>query len=218
MSPPLPQSTPGTGNEATGLDWSEFTLGPNDLVRIVVLGQPELSSPLSGIAGIAGTRIAPDGTISMPLAGVIEATGKTPNELAVTIKDALASFLKHPEVSVAVVEYSSRRYYIFGEVQKTGPYTMDRPITALEALSASGGILPGANRGQAVIIRRDGKGGAEVLRFNALVPSADGLVQVRANDLLFVQKSGVGTFTEEIAPYLTALGFSLSEYDTITGN
>jgi polysaccharide export outer membrane protein len=218
MAPALPQSSPGSDSIPTGLDWSEFVLGPNDLVRIVVLGQPELSSPLSGIAGIAGTRIAPDGTINMPLAGVIPATGKTPNELAETITKALGGYLKRPEVSVAVVEYSSRRYYIFGEVKKTGPFTMDRPITALEALSAGGGILPGANRGQAVIIRRDGKGGVDVFRFNALIPSADGLIQVRADDFLFVQKSGVGTFVEEVAPYLNALGFIASEYHAITGD
>ena len=130
----------------------------------------------------------------MPLAGIIQAAGKTPNELAVTIKEALRNHLKRPEVSVGVVEYSSRRYYLFGEINTTGPFAMDRPLTALEALSAGGGLLPGANRGQAVIIRRDGKGGVEVHRFNALVPSADGLVQVRADDFLFVQKSGVGTF------------------------
>ena len=153
----------------------------------------------------------------MPLAGVVPASGKTPNELAQAIASSLEVFLKQPEVSVSLVEYASRRYYLFGEVKNTGPYTMDRPITAIEALSAGGGILSGANRGQAVIIRRDGLGGVDVHRFNALVPGPDGLVQVRANDLLFVQKSGVGTFSEQIAPYLNALGFSLSEYDSITG-
>ncbi|MCP5020610.1 MAG: polysaccharide export protein [bacterium] len=218
MSPPLPQSTPGTAIDPVELDWSEFTLGPNDKIRIIVLGQPELSTSVSGFGGESSTRISADGTINMPMAGIIPAAGQTPNELAHTIKIALSRFFKHPEVSVAVVEYSSRRYYLFGEIANTGPFTMDRPITALEALSAGGGLLPGANRGQAVIIRRDGRGGVEVLRFNALIPGADGLVQVRADDFIFVQKSGVGTFTEQIAPYLSTLGFSISEYDTITGN
>ena len=208
-APPLPQSTTPITTASHTVDWSDFTLGPNDLIQVAVFGQPELTSPPTGV------RIAPDGTLSMPLTGPIPLAGQTPSAAAKTIETALATYLKHPAVSVSVVEYTSRRFYLFGEVKTTGPISMDRPITALEALSMAGGLLPTANAAQAVIIRRQGTADIEVIPFNAETPGPDGLVQVRADDFLFVQQSGVGSFSENVLPYLQGTGFTLSQIASI---
>jgi len=204
-APPLPQSTTTETTASTAVDWSDFTLGPNDLIQVAVFGQPELTSPPTGV------RIAPDGTLSMPLTGPILIVGMTPSGAAKTIESALGAYLKRPAVSVSVIEYISRRFYLFGEVKNTGPFPMDRPITALEALSMGGGLLPGANDCQAMIIRRQGTEDIEVIPFNAETPGPDGLVQVRTEDYLFVQKSGPGTFSENVLPYLQGTGFTLSQ-------
>ena len=203
-APPLPQSTTTETTASMAVDWSDFTLGPNDLIQVAVFGQPELSSPPTGV------RIAPDGTLSLPLAGPVTLTGLTPAEASKAI-EAKLTFLKRPAVSVSVMEYISRRFYLFGEVKKTGPFPMDRPITALEALSMGGGLLPGANATQAVIIRRQGEEDIEVIPFNAETPGADGLVQVHAEDFVFVQKSGVGSFAENVMPYLQGTGYTVNQ-------
>ena len=207
-APPLPQSTTTETTASMAVDWSDFTLGPNDLIQVAVFGQPELSSPPTGV------RIAPDGTLSLPLAGPVTLTGLTPAEASKAI-EAKLTFLKRPAVSVSVMEYISRRFYLFGEVKSTGPIAMDRPITALEAISMAGGFLPGANRARAVIIRRHGEGELEVIPFNAQTPGADGLVQIKAEDFVFVQKSGVGSFSEDALPYLQGVGFTLSQIASI---
>jgi polysaccharide export outer membrane protein len=204
-APPLPQSTTASVSASTEVDWSDFTLGPNDLIQVAVYGQPELTSPPTGV------RIAPDGTLSLSLTGPIAVAGLTPGAAAKTIEGALAAHLLRPAVSVSVVEYTSRRFYLFGEVKNTGPFPMDRPITALEALSMGGGILVGANREEVVIIRRHGAEDIEVIAFNAQTPGPDGLVQVRSEDLVFVQKSGVGSFAESVLPYMQGTGFTLSQ-------
>ena len=204
-APPLPQSTTTETTASMAVDWSDFTLGPNDLIQVAVYGQPELSSPPTGV------RISPDGTLGLPLAGPIQLAGLTPSEAAKTVETALSAYLKRPAASVSVMEYISRRFYLFGEVKNTGPFPMDRPISALEALSFGGGLLSSANRTQAMIIRRHGRDDIEVIPFNAETPGPDGLVQVRTDDFVFVQKSGVGDFTENITPYLQGTGFTVNQ-------
>ncbi len=208
-APRLPQSTTAVSTRSFQVDWSDFTLGPNDLIAVAVFGQAELSSPPTGV------RIAPDGTLALSLTGPIDLAGLTPSAAAEKIETALAAYLKRPAVSVSVVEYTSRRFFLFGEVQSTGPIPMDRPITALEALSMGGGLLPGANRTAAVIIRRHGTQDIEVIPFNAETPGPEGLVQIRSEDFIFVQKSGVGTFNENILPYLQGTGFTLSQLGSL---
>ena len=74
-----------------------------------------------------------------------------------------------------------------------------------------GGVLSGANREEVVIVRRHGEEDIEVIAFNAQTPGPDGLVQVRSEDLVFVQKSGVGSFAESVLPYMQGTGFTLSQ-------
>ena len=218
-APDAPRSTPGLPPSETsvaaqahperasvdGLDWSDFTLGPSDLVYLTVYGQPELCSPPTGV------RVAPDGTLSIPFCGGVTVAGLSLNEAAAAIEAGLSQFVREPAVSLSLIEYASRRFTIFGEVKNTGSYTMDRPLTAIEALALGGGLLPGANRLRSFLIRRRGAGKMEVLAFNAETPGPDGLVQVRPGDLLFVQKSGVGTFSESVVPYLQGMGLTLSQ-------
>lgn len=204
-SVPLPQSTIDVDTAATRPDWNGFTLGPNDLVYFALLGQGELELPESGL------RISPDGTLSLPLVGSVPVAGKSVEEARKAIEAGFQSYYHEPAVMLSVIELSSRRFYILGDVTKPGPVPMDRPLGALEALSFGGSFLPGANRKHVSILRRHGDEDVEVLRFNARKPGADGLVQVQPNDVIFVSKSGVGVFSESVMPYLQGLGYSISQ-------
>jgi len=207
--PQLPQSTGTQRTGSTAIDWGAFTLGPNDLVYVSVLGQPDLTPPSTGI------RVAPDGSLSLPMLGAVAVNGLSAEEARKAIEAGLGPYLKNPSVSLSVIEYSSRRFYLFGEVKKPGPYPMDRPITALEALTYGEGFEPGAFREMVVLVRRHGADEVEVIPFNAEVPGADGLVQVRPDDFVFVAKSRVGNFSETVMPYLQGLGFTLSQVSLI---
>jgi polysaccharide export outer membrane protein len=200
----LPDSTTDISTATTVADWSAFTIGPNDLLHVSVFGQPEYSPPSAGI------RVAPDGTLSMPLLGSVPVADKSASEVRGILEAGLVKYLHEPSVTVAVLEYSSRRFYVFGEVKSPGPYPMDRPITALEALSFGAGFVAGANRESVVILRRHGDD-VEVLPFNAETPGPDGLVQVRPDDFVFVSKAGVGVFSESVLPYLQGIGFTVSQ-------
>ena len=208
-APPLPESTTEASTATTAVDWSAFTLGPNDRIQVSVFGQPEFSTPPGGV------RVGPEGTLGIPLLGDVSVLGKTASEVRATLETGLKEYLVEPAVTVSVLEYSSRRFHLLGEVRSAGPVAMDRPLTALEALSMGGGVLPGARLTPVVILRRQGEEDVEVIAFNAETPGPDGLIQVRPDDVLFVSKSGVGVFRESALPYLQGIGFTLSQVASV---
>jgi len=205
----LPESTTDVDSRSTVPDRSLFTLGPSDLLYVSVFGEPDYSPPATGV------RVAPDGTLSLPLLGSVEVEGKSPEELRTLIEAGLTGYLREPSVSVAVMDYASRRYFVFGEVKSPGPQVMDRPVSALEALALGGGFQPAANRSDVVILRRHGESDVEVIPFNAETPGPDGLVQVHPDDFLFVGKAGVGVFSESIQPYLQGAGYTMSQIASV---
>jgi len=212
---PLPESTTDLDTRSTVATARDFDLGPGDLLYVAVFGKPEYSPPPTGV------RVAPDGTLSLPLLGSVPVTGRSPEELRQVVEAGLDNYLNAPSVTVAVMEYVSRRYYLFGEVAQPGPKIMDRPVTALEALATGGGFEPGANRDEVVVIRRHGAD-IEVIPFDGQTPGPDGLVQIRPDDFIFVGQDGVGVFSDQVQPYLQGVGYSLSQiasvaiaYDTL---
>jgi len=201
----LPEPTSDIDSRSTVADWSAFTIGPNDLVHVAVFGQPDYSTHPKG------QRVSPIGTLSMPVLGAVRIGGMSADEAAETIEAGLKDYLREPSVSVGVMELASRRFYLFGEIKQPGPIVMDRPITALEALTLGGGWQSGANRERVVILRTHADDEVEVIEFDAQSPGPDGLVQVRPDDFMFVGKAGVGVFSESVLPYLQGIGMSVGQ-------
>ena len=117
-------------------DTSAYVLAPGDELSVAVFDQPELST--------ASNRITSDGKLVMPLVGAVEATGKTPAQLTSVLTDKLRRFLKHPSVTISVVEY--RLFYINGEVDKPGGYPYRENLTVNRAIALAGGYTDRASR------------------------------------------------------------------------
>ena len=137
---------------AAAVDPRTYKIGAQDVIGVRVWREGELSGNFV---------VRPDGKISMPLAGEIAADGATPDELKGRIVEALSQFMNRPEVTLEVRQVNSKRYFITGEVGKTGAYVIVQPITVLEALSNAGGLRDFANGKKIVIMR-----GNERLKFN----------------------------------------------------
>jgi polysaccharide export outer membrane protein len=128
----------------------EFVLGASDQVKITVWKNPELSSD---------ARVRPDGTITMPLIGDIQASGRTPSELQKEITTKLASYVREGAVvSVAVSEVNSYRFTVGGNVEHGGIFTAKYYVTVAEAVAMAGGLNKFANPHKLVIVRNDGSG------------------------------------------------------------
>jgi polysaccharide biosynthesis/export protein len=176
MNPPAPGTVPVTpdadpskmgapptapGSKMPGaapVNSKTYVIGAEDMIGIGIWQNRELS---------ASYRVRPDGFISMPLIGEVHAAGKTPEALGQEVQELLAKggYLRNPNVNVQVLEVNSRKYYINGEVNRTGSFPLVVPTTVLEALSQAGGFHDFANKTKIEILRlKDGK--PETHRFN----------------------------------------------------
>ncbi|HJR60721.1 MAG TPA: polysaccharide biosynthesis/export family protein [Vicinamibacterales bacterium] len=152
-----------SGVMAAPMAQTNYVLGPQDVVSITVLGEEDLSRKYT---------IEQDGTFTFPLIGRVTARGLTLRALEQEIRSKLAaSYLKNPQVSVAVDAYQSQRIMIWGQVNAPGEYQLTGDMTLLSALAKAGSVTPTAGR-EAVIVRspkRSGAGAAaepEILRID----------------------------------------------------
>jgi len=129
-----------------------YVIGAEDVLAIKVWNEPQLT---------AAYIVRPDGKISMPLAGEIVAAGQTPEKLGADITEALSKTINHPDVSVSIQQVNSKKYFIMGEVQKTGSFPLLIPTTVMEALVNAGGFRDFAKKSNIVIIR-----GVQRFKFN----------------------------------------------------
>ncbi len=134
------------------MDPNTYKIGIEDVLFVQVWREQDLTRPVV---------VRPDGKFSMPLIGEVEAQGLTPNQLQERLAAALEKFLNKPQVFISVQQVNSKRFYISGEVNKTGPFQLVTPITVLEGLSSAGGLREFANGKKIVIMR-----GNERLKFN----------------------------------------------------
>ncbi len=131
-------------------DSPDYLIGPLDELEIFVWGAPELSTKVS---------VRPDGRISTPLVADMVAAGKTPTHLASDVKIALREYVKAPEVTVIVSNFSStfdQQVRVLGEAQKPVALPYQAGMTVLDVMVSVGGLTEFAAGNRAVLIR--GKG------------------------------------------------------------
>jgi polysaccharide biosynthesis/export protein len=124
-----------------------YRLGAGDRIRIIVYGDKELSDSFA---------IADDGTVSLPLAGSVPASGRSTADVAAGIAAALESrgMMRDPSVAVEVETY--RPIFILGEVTKPGQYPYEPGMTAIAAVSIAGGYTYRAIESYVGILRKEG--------------------------------------------------------------
>src|SRR5512146_1373305 len=121
-----------------------YVIGPEDMLGIAVWKEPDFSSTVP---------VRPDGKISMPLLGDVEASGKTPGQLADDLTVKLKKYVDDPRVTVVVTAINSKRVYILGEVNHPGTMNMSPDMTVLQAISAAGGPTAYANTTKITVLR-----------------------------------------------------------------
>jgi len=129
---------------------STYAIGVGDVLEISVWKNPELS---------ATVPVRPDGRISVPLLGDVQAAGLTPLALRQTLTEGFKDYVTAPGVSVVVKEINSQKVFVTGEVAHPGAFDL-RPRTKLmQVLALAGGLTPYA-KGTVILLRdtRDGKG------------------------------------------------------------
>lgn len=142
--PPTPYEPPAA-HEREAERVEAARLGPGDVFELRVYGEKELS----------GThRVAPDGTVHVPLVGTVKVIGMTPAEVVSLLEERFRDgFLREPNVSVFVKEYNSKRVFVLGAVHKPGTFPYDEHMSVVQAITLAGGFKDLADANGTVVTR-----------------------------------------------------------------
>jgi protein involved in polysaccharide export with SLBB domain len=154
---------------AQGLE--QYRLGADDEISVSVFNEPDLS--------LTKTRVAANGSISMPLIGQVQVKSLTIEQVESEItRMYLGDYLKKPDVSVSIVEY--RQFYVNGEVDKPGGFSYREGMTIQRAISLAGGFTERASRSKIRLMREN---------YPNNVKNVDLTTSVQPGDVITVEES-----------------------------
>jgi len=128
----------------------DYVVGAGDVLEISVWKEDGLTKQ---------TLVRPDGGITFPLIGELQAGGLTVNQIKAEIAKKLSEFFAEPEVSVSLINLN-HKIYVVGRVNKPGEFITPNRVSVMQALSMAGGLTPFADDDDIRIIRQ--VGGKEV--------------------------------------------------------
>ena len=142
----LPSASPKEPYTTSPDDYT-YLIGPGDSVQIFVWRNPEVSNSVT---------VRPDGKITSPLVEELEASGKTPAQLARDIEEVLSVYIKEPIVTVIVGGFIgpySEQIRIVGEATNPQAIPYREDMTLLDVMIAVGGLTDFAAGNRASIVR-----------------------------------------------------------------
>lgn len=143
-----------------------YTLGPGDVLSIIVWDHPELNMPVTtastgvdntGSNGIvSGYTIDTGGIVQFAYVGPIKVSGLTELQARDLLAQRLGRYIREPQVTLRIAAYRSRRIYLDGEVHLPGLQVMnDLPMTLPEAINRAGGFTSNSDRARVAVTRGD---------------------------------------------------------------
>lgn len=157
-------------------------IGPLDTVQVDVFNVPDLGREM---------QVDASGRIAMPLAGTIDARGKTADELARAIAAALrAQYVRNPQVTVNIKNSVSQVVTIDGQVVEPGLYPVTNQMTLMRVVASAKGLSEFARQDDIVILRTvEGRRMAGLYNIAAIRRGAYDDPPVYANDVIIVGDS-----------------------------
>src|ERR1051326_337268 len=122
-------TTAGAETGVQPVDPKNYLIGPEDVLHIEVFRDQDMSR---------GVNVRPDGKITLPLVGDLQAEGITPERLGAQIKEALSQYIQNPEVTVSVLAVNSKFFMVTGHVNKVGKWPLITPIRVFDAIGLAG--------------------------------------------------------------------------------
>lgn len=130
------------------LSESEYRIGAGDTLNIVVWRNDELSTTIP---------VRPDGRISTPLIDDMQASGKTPSQLAADMESVLGEYLRTPDVSVIVTgQGSANQIQAIGEITSPQSISYRYGLKVLDVVVAVGGLSEFAAGNRSDLVRAVG--------------------------------------------------------------
>jgi polysaccharide export outer membrane protein len=144
---PAPAAQPFSPPTAAPLVDSGYGLQPGDVLQVSVWNEETLNLQV---------LVRPDGGFSYPLAGEIQAQGRTIDQVRTELADRLGRYIPDPEVSVSLIQVAGNKVYVVGKVSRPGEFVMSKDLDVMQALSLAGGTTTFADVNDIKILRREG--------------------------------------------------------------
>jgi polysaccharide biosynthesis/export protein len=132
------------GVRAVQAQTTDYTINPGDQLDISVWKEAELTRPVI---------VRPDGKFSFPLAGEINAAGRTVVQVQNDLIAKLKTYIPEPVVTASVHSLDGYRVYVIGQVTKPGAFVMNPRMNVLQALTVAGGMTPFAALNDIIVLR-----------------------------------------------------------------
>lgn len=146
-TPPTTSASAGSGT---------YEIGAEDVLEISVWREKDLQREV---------LVRPDGWLTFPLVGNVQAAGKTTAQLQSEITTRLKRYIPDPVVTVTVKKIQGLKVFVLGRVGKPGEYVIGRYVDVLQALTLAGGLTPFAKEGDIKILRKQ-NGREKVIPFD----------------------------------------------------
>ena len=180
ISPSLSEAA-DTTSQAPSTSEKDYTIGAGDILEIVTWKEPDFTRE--------DVLVRVDGKISFPLLDDIQAAGFSPMQLKVILEDSLKGYVDAPEVTVTVANPGSQKFYILGEVVRTGEYPLIKNLTVLQAFALAGGFTEWASKKEIILHRREhGRDKTILINYKDIIDDQDFSqnVRLKADDTIIV--------------------------------
>jgi polysaccharide export outer membrane protein len=180
--------------------YNSYKLGPGDQIAVRVQGQPDYS--------LEQITISPVGRIYHPLLGEIEVVDFTVPTLTERLTVSLSQYIIDPKVSVSLLAANSAKIGVLGDVTNPGVVLMSKPMTVLDAISASGGVSDSGSKSNVTVLRQTREGRLQKMKVNVkrILEGKAGPeenIALRAGDTIIVD----GNTRKKISNITSMLGF-----------
>lgn len=173
-------------------DTGAYRINGGDILHISVYGEQALDKDVA---------VEPDGGISFPLVGNLNARGLSLQDLQKKIAESLRSGNMLPnvtdaEVTVSLVKSNGNSFSVIGQVKQPGTFVTDTKVDVMQALSLAGGLTPFASKSRIIVLRRDESGKQSKIPFDySSVEEGDKLesnIVLQGGDVVVVPQAGLG--------------------------
>jgi polysaccharide biosynthesis/export protein len=177
-----------------------YKLGPEDEIAIRVVGQPDYS--------LERVQVSPFGRVYHPLIGEVDVAGMTVRQATERLTLNLSDFIINPKVTLSLLTANSAKVGVLGDVTRPGIIVMAKPMTILDAISASGGVTDYGSKSNITVLRPVGEGRLQTMKVNVKrilegKATAEENVTLVAGDTVIVH----GNFRKTLATITSLAGF-----------
>ena len=135
----------------------DYEIGAGDILEITTWKEPDFTRE--------EVLVRLDGKLTFPLLNDVQAAGLTTLDLKSAIENGLKDYVSNPVVTVNVRQPLSKRFYILGEVRRTGEYPLVKHLTVLQAFALAGGFTEWASKKEIILLRQE-NGKEKIYRIN----------------------------------------------------